>query len=258
MGHGAYAQPTPRLLYVHDDLSAEVTERFGPGSEAAALTRALFDLVGRDGERVAILSLADQVERVIAQGSHAPFDLALSIGPAGERVARTLHARTGWFPRRREVGLTREEDGGGGYRLVSTTGAPLGAQLVGVETAGSLAVVDDTIFSGLTLGGVLRALPPALLARTHAFCLRGVAASAAAVATLCPLTVGVAASGRLLEDVSFINASGLVVRGSIRRDGRSPLAFFERADWIRAWFPGRDGAVIETCRRLAGLLDPGR
>jgi len=258
MGHGAYAQPTPRLLYVHDDLSAEVTERFGPASEAATLTQALFDAVGRDGERVVILCLADQVEQVVAQGVHAPFDLALSIGPAGERVARTLHERTGWFPRRRELGLTREEDGRGGYRLASTTGAPLGEQLAGVETARSLAVVDDTIFSGLTLGGVLRALPPALLARTHAFCLRGVADSAAAVARLCPLTVGVAAPGRMLEDVSFINASGLVVRGSIRRDGGSPLAFYERPDWIRAWFPSRAGEVIDTCRRLASFLDPGR
>ena len=256
MGHGAYAQPTPRLLYVHDDLSAEVTGRFGAASEAAALTRALFDLVGRDRECVVILCLADQVERVVAQGTHPPFDLTLTIGPAGERVARTLHARTGWFPRRRELGLTREEDGRGGYRLASTTGAPLTAQLAGVETSASLAVVDDTIFSGLTLGSVLRALPPILLSRTHAFCLRGVADSAAVVARLCPLTVGVTASGRMLEDVSFINASGLVVRGSIRRDGRTPLAFFERPDWIRAWFPGRDGEVVETCRRLACILDP--
>jgi hypothetical protein len=257
MGQGAYPQPTPGLLYVHDDLSAEIAERFGPASEAAALTRALFDCVGGGGGRVVILCLADQVERVIAQGPHPPFELTLSIGAAGERVARALHARTGWFPRRRELGLTREEDGGGGYRLVSTTGAPLAEQLVGVEPAGSLAVVDDTIFSGLTLGGVLRALPPALLARAHAFCLRGVADSATAVATLCPLTVGVAAPGRMLEDVSFINASGLVVRGSIRRDGRSPLAFYERPDWIRAWFPGRDGEVIATCRRLASILDRG-
>src|SRR5262249_60542294 len=122
-------------------------------------------------------------------GPHPPFGPALSSGPAGERVARTLHARTGWFPRRREIGLTREEDGRGGYRLVSTTGEPLAEQLMGVETAGSLAVVDDTIFSGLTLGGVLRALPSAPLPRTHAFCLRGRAASAPAGAHMCPVTV---------------------------------------------------------------------
>src|SRR5262249_60186315 len=123
-----------------------------------------------------------------APGAARPSSgLAPSTGPAGERVARTLHARTGWFPRRREIGLTREEDGRGGYRLVSTTGEPLAEQLMGVETAGSLAVVDDTIFSGLTLGGVLRGLPSALPPRAHAFCLPGAARSPPAAATPGPL-----------------------------------------------------------------------
>ncbi|HWM79609.1 MAG TPA: hypothetical protein VNS56_18665, partial [Methylomirabilota bacterium] len=123
--HDAYAQPTPRLLHVHDDLTEEVATSLGPASLAAALTRSLFELLGRDRERVAILTLEDQLERVIAQGGHAPFDLALGIAPAGERVAHALHAKTGWFPRVRPLGLTREEDGRGGYRLVSTVPATL-------------------------------------------------------------------------------------------------------------------------------------
>src|SRR5262249_47675230 len=119
------------------------------------------------------------------------------------------------------------------------------------------AVVDDTVFSGLTLRSVLEALPPALLSRTHAFCFRGVAESVAPLAKLCPVTVGVAAPGRMLEDVSFINASGLVLRVSIRRRGRPPLAFFERPDWLRARFPAMDGDVIGACRRLNALLERG-
>jgi adenine/guanine phosphoribosyltransferase-like PRPP-binding protein len=253
----AYPQPTPRLLYVHDDLSDEVERRLGAASPATALTRSLFELLG-DGERVVILTLAQQVERVIAQGPHAPFDLTLGIARAGERVAEALHAKTGWFPRLRRLGLTREEDGNGSYRLVSTVSATLAAQLEGLESSESLALVDDTIFSGLTMRGVLEALPPALLRRTHAFCLRGVAESIAPIARLCPVTVGVAAPGRMLEDVSFINASGLVLRVAIRRRGRSPLAFFERPDWIRAWFPGRDREVIAACQRLNALLEPDR
>ena len=254
---GAYPQPTPRLLYVHDDLTDEVERRFGGASPAAALVRSLFSLLAGDGTRVEVLTVAQQVERVSAQGSHAPFDLTLGIARAGVRVAEALHAKTGWFPRVRRLGLTREEDGHGGYRLVSTEPIPLADQLKGVETATSLAVVDDTVFSGLTLRSVLEALPPALLPRTHAFCFRGVTESVAPLAKLCPVTVGVAAPGRMLEDVSFINASGLVLRVSIRRRGRPPLAFFERPDWIRAWFPGRDGAVIDVCRRLNALLEPG-
>jgi hypothetical protein len=256
----AYPQPTPRLLYVHDDLSDEVARRFGGASRAAALTRSLFELLAGDGERVSIITMAQQVERVIAEGRHVPFDLTLGIARAGERAAEALHAQAGWFPRVRRLELTREEDGHGGYRLVSTAPAPLAAQLAAqledLESPESLAVVDDTVFSGLTLRGVLEALPPALLRRTHAFCLRGVAESVAPIARLCPVTVGIAAPGRMLEDVSFINASGLVLRVGIRRRGRAPLAFFERPEWIRAWFPGRDGEVIAACQRLNALLEP--
>jgi hypothetical protein len=118
-----------------------------------------------------------------------------------------------------------------------------------------LAVVDDTIFSGLTMRSVLEALPPALLPHTRAFCLRGIGESIAAVATLCPVTAGVAAPGRMLEDVSFINASGLILRVGIRRRGLPPLAFFDRPEWIRAWFPDRAGEVIALCRRLNALLE---
>jgi len=252
---GAYTQPTPRLLYVHDDLSDEVMKRLGPDSPAGALTRSLFELLATDRERVVVLTMDEQLERVVAQGRHAPFGLALGIGRAGERVALALHARTGWFPRVCRLGLTREEDGRGSYRLVSTVPAALADQLEGIEACDSLAVVDDTVFSGLTLRSVLEALPPTLRPRTHAFCLRGVADSVAAVTRLCPVTVGVAAPGRMLEDVSFINATGLVLRVGIRRRGLPPLAFFERPEWIRAWFPGRDREVIAACRRLNALLE---
>ncbi len=204
-----------------------------------------------------MLTLAEQLDRVIAQGPHAPFDLAVAIGPAGERVARALHDRAAWFPRIRRVGLTREEDGRGGYRLISTEPAGLIAQLEGIGECRSLAVVDDTVFSGLTMRSVLEALPGSLLSRTHAFCLRGVSASISAIATLCPITAGVSAPGRLLEDVSFINASALVLRIGIRRQGQAPLAFFDRPQWIRAWFPAAASDVLALCRQLNALLSTG-
>lgn len=250
-----YPQPTPRLLYVHDDLTDEVARHEGPDSPAAALARALLALLARDPERVRILTLGEQVERVVAQGGHAPFALALGIGAAGQRVAEALHARAGWFPRIRRIGLTREEDGRGGYRVVSTEGRDLAAQLDGVADCASLAVVDDTVFSGVTMRVLIAALPDAVRHRTRAFCLRGVAESIATVGALCPTTAGVAAQGRRLDDVSFINASGLVRRVAIRRAGQPPLAFFDRPEWIRAWFPGVHGEVLAICQRLNALLD---
>ncbi len=254
----AYAQPTPRLLYVHDDLTGEVARHEGVGSPAAALARDLLALLARDPDRVRILTLGEQIERVVAQGDHAPFALALGIGAAGQRVAEALHARAGWFPRIRRIGLTREEDGRGGYRVISTEAGELAAQLDGVADRAPLAVVDDTVFSGATMLALLSALPEATRRRTHAFCLRGVAESIKTVAALCPITAGVAAPGRRLEDVSFINASGLVRRVAIRRAGQPPLAFFDRPEWIRAWFPGTHAEVLALCQRLNALIEPAR
>jgi hypothetical protein len=240
--------PTPLTLYVHDDLTADVD------GEAAGLARELLALI-RSHAHVRILTLEEQLAAV-SQEQHEPFSTAIGIGAAGERVARQLHARTGWFPSIRRVGLTREENGRGGYSLVSTEGPPLATQLRGVHGAPSLAVVDDTVFSGLTMEAVLRALPPDVRARTHVFCLRGVAATLGELRALCPVTAGLAAPGRLLSEVSFINASGLVRRGAIRRRGQPPLAFFERPEWMRAWFPGRTEAILDLCQRLAALLTP--
>ena len=249
-----YDQPTPRWFYVHDDLTDEVQRRVGPDSLAAALARELLDLLRADRDRVTVLTLDDQIERVVRHGPFPPFDRALGIGRAGERVAEQLHARTGWFPRVRRVGVTREEDGRGAYALVSTETASLAEQMAGLDGARSLAVVDDTVFSGLTLRGILASLPEPLLARTQAFCLRGVGETIAELTALCPVAAGVAAPGRRLDEVSFINATGLVLRVSIRRRGQSPLAFFDRPEWLRSWFPGYDERVLDLCRRLNALL----
>lgn len=253
-----YVQPTPRWFYVHDDLTDEVQRRAGPDSAAAKLAQELLALLRADRGRVTVLSLEDQLERVAKQGPFSPFDVAIGIGGAGERVAKQLHARTGWFPRVRRVGITREEDGRGGYSLVSTAAEPLADQLAGLGGCSALAVVDDTVFSGLTIRGVLGLVPSALLGRTRVFCLRGVGETLHALATLCPVIAGVAAPGRRLDDVSFINATGLVLRVSIRRRGQPPLAFFDRPEWLRSWFPGYDDRVLDLCRRLNALLEaPG-
>jgi hypothetical protein len=251
-----YAAPTPNVLYIHDDLSDYVSRQRGQASSAWQLTREVFALVCRDPKRVVLLTLESQIESLLARGKYAPFELAIGIGRAGERVAQQLHARTGWFPKVSRVDVTREEDGHGGYNVVTTTGVPLTRQLPPLDTVCSLAVVDDTVFSGLTMRTVLQALPAGIRARTQAFCLRGVAASLANIATLCSIAVGFAAHGRMLDEVSFINASGLVMRVGIRHPDQPPQAFFERPMWMHAWFPGYADEVIALCRRLNAILEP--
>lgn len=251
-----YAAPTPQVFYIHDDLSDDIRHTHGEHSRAFQLAQELLTLVRRDPQRVVVLQLEDQITRLVAQGSHSPFAVTVGIGQAGERVARQLHQRTGWFPVVRRVDVTREEDGQGGYNLVSTSAQPFADQLQGLETCTALAVVDDTVFSGLTMRTILRALPPAVLARTHAFCLRGVAESLPSIRAMCPISIGFAAPGRLIDEVSFINAAGLVRRISIRRVGQPSLAFFDRPEWMHAWFPGYAAEVIAVCQRLNALLEP--
>ena len=251
-----YDAPTPDRFYIHDDLSHQVRARFGEGSQAFQLTKSLFDLVQSDSDRVTVLNLDDQIEALVSSGEHDPFAMAVGIGIAGERVAMQLHARVGWFPAIRRVDVTRVEDGHGGYDLASTSSVPLEAQLQGLEEVSSIAIVDDTVFSGLTMRSVLNSLPKGVLERAHAFCLRCVADTVAGIEALCPVSAGFEAPGRILEDVSFINASGLVTRVGIRRAGGPPMAFFERPEWLRAWFPRDVDAVRELCGRLNAILEP--
>lgn len=252
----SYAAPTPQVLYIHDDLSEDVRQTYGTDSVAFRLTQELLTLVCRHPQRVVLLHLEEQVNAVVRQIHQTPFALAIGIGQAGARVAQHLHARTGWFPVRRQLTVTREEDGQGGYTLVSPGGHTLAEQLQDIPAGMTLAVVDDTVFSGLTMRGVLTALPHDVLPTTQAFCLRGVAESLPGIRALCPLTIGFAAPGRILDEVSFINAAGLVRRISIRRAGQPSLAFFDRPTWIDAWFPGYAQEVLAVCRRLNALLEP--
>ena len=244
--------PTPTRLYVHDDLTDAVRATDEP--PIVALAEALLTAMRRE-PHVTILTEAQQVEGVLATaGHHEPFARAIGIGRAGERVARLLHARTGWFPSIARVDVAREEDGRGGYVLAGPR--PLADQVAALPSAqGRVALIDDTIFSGFTLRSVLEALPRTAREDAHVFCLRAVAESLRAFAGTGGVVAGFAAPGRMLDDVSFINASGLVRRGAIRRVGAPPLAFFEREAWMRAWFPRHAGEITALCARLTAALE---
>ena len=110
-GTEPYAAPTPKVLYIHDDLSDYVATRHGETSPAAQLARELFVLVTRDRYRVVVLRLESQIAKLVSDHAYAPFELAIGIGRAGERVAQQLHARTGWFPKILRIDISREEDG---------------------------------------------------------------------------------------------------------------------------------------------------
>jgi hypothetical protein len=247
--------PTPRSLYVHDDLS-DLLGACGESSPARRLGHALLARLRAEPSRIIVLTEAAQVEALIARGAHVPFEVAVGIGAAGVRVAAHVHERTGWFPVVRQVDVWREETDDGGYVLGAA--ATLAARLRELPDVARLAIVDDTIFSGFTIRAVLSALPSDRRPRVQVFCLRAVADTLADLAALVPVTAGVAAPGRLLTDVSFVNASGLVRRGAIRRVGQPPLAFYERPEWMAAWFPEDHAEVTTLCRDLCAALESER
>ena len=248
--HDPYIAPTPERFYIHDDISDEILEVHGKDSVVYGLTAELFGLLGQYEGRVVILHVDEQIDLLMSTGDHLPFDMTIGIGRAGERVANQVHRRTGWFPDVRRIEVTRVEDGRGGYTLGSTTAEPLSSQLRGLERFESLAIVDDTVFSGITMRTVLAALPSDVLKRTQVFCLRCVEESLSSIRALCPISAGFRAPGSIFEDVSFINASGLIRPIGIRREGRPAMAFFERTQWMQAWFPGYADEVIYLCRRI--------
>src|SRR5438477_268111 len=83
--------PTPRRLYIHDDLSEEL-RRHGEGAPAWLLWRALLTLLVREPERAVVLTPESQIAALIAGREHAPFGTTVAIGAAGAPAARLLRA----------------------------------------------------------------------------------------------------------------------------------------------------------------------
>ena len=177
----AYAQPTPRCC-TSTTISPTKWPALGPPPPPPP-SPALLALETRPREGHG--PHAGRAGRACHRpGSARPIRSGPRIGRAGERVARALHARpagsrasagSGLLARRTAAETTISS---APCRPHSPPSSPASA------ACSSLAVVDDTVFSGLTLRSVLEALPARAPRRTHVFCLRGVAESIAAVARL--------------------------------------------------------------------------
>lgn len=246
--------PVPSRLYVYDDLPS-VRQHYA-GKELVLRLLQRLEQALRANAHVRLIDVNEQVEKLARQLPPESFDLAFAAGDAGARVAAALQARSGRFPSIRRIGVTRIEQGPFQYRVISTTGAPLEQQL-SVPEGALLALVDDTIYSGLTLTSLLQRLPASQLPRTRVYCLQALAASLPRIRAFCPVYAGLELNGIPERDVSIIKASHLFEPGAIRRaDGRD-LAFYERPEWLRAWFPVNAEHVIELCDELRRLEADG-
>ncbi len=95
----AYAAPTPKVFYIHDDLSEYICQRQGEASPARQLTHELFALVRRDPSHVVVLTLEWQIARLLAHGTYTPFALTIeSVGPVNAWPNNSTREPAG-FPR---------------------------------------------------------------------------------------------------------------------------------------------------------------
>ena len=239
------AIPTPLTLYLYNDLPF-----VAPPAARRAAWQALIDellTLLRAQPHVRFLEVAPLVDALAAQPARGPYALTLAIGGAGRRVAELLHARTGWFPAIIELPLTRIEQTDGRYRVVARS--PLDLDRL-AAAPGTLAIVDDTIYAGQTLGWLLARLPEN--AKPEIFCLQGVTDVLAALRQRCRVFAGIELAGERERELSVIKASHLFEPGAIHtRHG--DLAFYERTAWMDGWFPGASRSIVAVCAGLRAL-----
>jgi hypothetical protein len=237
--------PTPTTLYIYNDLPY-----FPPPSSAERWQAILGDLVRvlRAQPHVRFLEVAALVESLAASGAAGPYTRALAIGGSGRRVAELLQARTGWFGAISTVPLSRHERADGSYAIV-VAGGDTESELA--KAAGRVAIVDDTLYSGLTVRWLLARLPAYAL--PEVLCLQAVQSALLELSAQCPVFAGVQLPGERETDLSVIKASHLFEPGAIRGEG-GDLAFYERRVWLDAWFPDSAEEIAALCAHLRALL----
>ena len=243
------ALPTPHIVYLYNDLPY-----LPPPSAQRERWRALLDeLLAelRAQPRMRILEVEPLVAALAGQQVRGPYARTLAVGAAGRRVAELLHAHTGWFPAIVELPLTRVEETDGSYRVVARGAVDI-ARLA--ADAGPLAIVDDTVYAGQTLGWLLNRLPPAVEA--DLFCLQGVASTLATLRGRGRVHAGIELAGERERDLTVIKASHLFEPGAIHTT-RGDLAFYERREWMDAWFADASATIVALCERLRHLLPSG-
>jgi hypothetical protein len=216
---------------------------FGRAAKIVALERLLESEPG-----VVLMDAHESLEELASNETHPAFDLALGLGSSGKKVAEALQFRTGWFPHIVQVDIARQELAVGGYEMRYDIASLL--DLINKAEIRSLAIVDDTIYSGQTMACIFGALPSVLRANVRIFALQSMVESLPALESFAPVSVGRRIDGRLGIDSSIIRASGLFERGSIRRKNKPVMAFYQRPEWIREWFPKNGNKIIAICHSL--------
>src|ERR1051326_6808597 len=190
-------------VYIYDDLP-----------ESGRYGRLLSQLVRQlKRNRVIFINPSKEIQKYSRTPSAKKlklFDLALGVGKGGFSIARQINKRLKIFPKLEYIKIHRTEVSPGRY-MVKNFDPKYFKNL----KCASLAIVEDTIYSGLTLGRILKSLPKPLLKNTHVFCLQGIKSSINKLERQCKVSAMVKIKGKKDREVTIIKLSGLFTPGAI-------------------------------------------
>ncbi len=182
------------------------------------------------------------------------FDLAISVGESGYDISKKINKKIACFNRINKLNIARYELSPLKYEVHSTSQKSILLQLEKLNSC-SLALIDDTIYSGLTIETILTKLNSRTLKNTKVICLQGINKSLEKISNYCPVICGFKIEGEIEKDVTIIKTSGLFLNNAIRRKNRKPLAFYQRPEWINSWFPNNNLLIIRICQKLNELIE---
>lgn len=203
----------------------------------------------RANPNVVITDIKRQIEKIATNRSYSPFDVTIAIGNAGTRVANLIHKKANIFPNIVSFKISRYELPNGKFEISEKDLSPL-LKYFKKNNFSKISIVDDTLYSGLTLKSVINCIPKMQRKDINIFLLQGLSSSIANFRSKYNVNVALEISGIPEIDVTIIKASGLFTKGAIRPENTTPLAFFQREKWMREWFPNNWKGIIKLCQKI--------
>lgn len=240
-------------LYAYNDVDS-LKHSFAASRERKRYNLLLQQLIYelKLNSHVTLLDHNNQINRLSKRITTDSFDVVLGLGESGYNTAKMLHAQTNKFSEIHLIPITRKEVNQSKYIISYEEKVSLNKIIS--KNCSSIAIVDDTLYSGITLLAVLKKIRKKFHKNVHILCLQAIEETIPRISAHCSFTTGFLMPGKIEEEVSVIKISGLFMKGAIKRVNAPPLAFFERPEWIANWFPNKPEKIIEICRNISELL----
>jgi orotate phosphoribosyltransferase len=245
--------PTPKLLYVHDNLTPFVKTRFGKNSLEYETAQLFIKHIAVQ-PHTKVGTLEDELAGLISESNPEPFDITFGLGHKGEEIAQLLHGRWSAFPNILRLNITRiEKENGSEHILVSKTDESIEDQIAKADGFDSIALIDDVLFTGFTMRSVMESLP--IEGKDcHLFFTRGIEETKKEFEKMgCKVHFGVSLPGKIEVDSSTISIMNLITEGAIRTPS-GDLSYCDRGEWMEAWFPNKADTIKHLCQALTTLF----